>query len=230
METPTKTSLHPVIWIAAIAVTLFSLVGIAKLTGLLPGSSTASQPASATTEAPPPVTASAPVTPPPATAPAPEPAPVAAAPVKPAAPKPVVAKKKATTYSSNPTEPMPGDTYTSNIPPPPVCTTCGEIYAITPVQQKGQGSGLGAVAGGIVGGLLGNQIGRGTGRDIATIGGAVGGAFAGNAVEQNTRTKTVFDVTVRYLDGGTEVFRENLQPVWQIGDKVRVDNGQIVPR
>lgn len=228
METPTKTSLHPVLWIAAIAVTLFSLVGIAKLTGLLPGSTTASQAASQTTEAPPAI-ASAPAAPPPPVA-TPAPAPAAAAPVKPAAPKSVVVKKKATTYSSNPTEPRPGDTYTSNIPPPPICTTCGEIYAITPVAQKGQGSGLGAIAGGIVGGLLGNQVGRGTGRDLATIGGAVGGAFAGNAVEQNARSQTVYDVTVRYLDGGTEVFRENLRPVWQIGDKVRVENGQIVPR
>ncbi len=36
METPTKKGMHPLITIAAVSVTLFSLVGIAAITGLIP--------------------------------------------------------------------------------------------------------------------------------------------------------------------------------------------------
>ena len=43
METPTKKGMHPLITIAAVSVTLFSLVGIAAITGLIPTSH--SQPA-----------------------------------------------------------------------------------------------------------------------------------------------------------------------------------------
>lgn len=230
METPTpsKSSLHPILWIAAIAVTLFSLIGIAALTGLLPGSKSETAPspvAAVEPPPPPPIPAAEPM-------PAPTPQPSAAAPapekkvVKPA-PKP----KTSTTYSSTPKgADEKTATYSSQPAPPPPCPDCAVISAITPVTEKGEGTGLGAIAGGILGGVIGNQIGGGSGRDVARIAGIAGGAYAGHQVEKSQRSHTVFDITVRYEDGSTQVVRETAEPIWQVGDKVRVQNGKLIPR
>ena len=77
-------------------------------------------------------------------------------------------------------------------PPPPrvICTHCGTVTAVTPVEHDGAGSGAGAVAGA----LLGNQVGGGTGKTIATVIGAVGGGYAGNAVEKRMKKETVYHI------------------------------------
>ena len=49
--TPSRTALHPMLWVAAASVTAFSLAGVAKLTGLLPESGTAAPQTSAVTGA-----------------------------------------------------------------------------------------------------------------------------------------------------------------------------------
>jgi len=82
-----------------------------------------------------------------------------------------------------------------------VCTVCGTVESVTPVERKGSGTGLGAVGGGVLGAVLGNQVGGGNGRTAATILGAVGGGFAGNMVEKNMRKTTVYEITVRMEDG-----------------------------
>jgi outer membrane lipoprotein SlyB len=81
------------------------------------------------------------------------------------------------------------------------CANCGVIESVTPVQQKGEGSGVGAVAGGVVGGALGNQMGHGNGRAAMTILGAIGGGLAGNEIEKRARSETVYQVAVRMDDG-----------------------------
>ena len=227
MNTPTtqKTALHPVLWVAAVAVILFSLVGIAAITGYLPGAK------SSAPETPAPVAA---VEPPPAlpeaapSAPAPEPVAEHKAPAK--KPTTVATKpKQVETYSSKP-QPK-EDTVTYKPAPPPPCPDCGTVSAITPITQQGEGTGLGAIAGGILGGVIGNQIGGGSGKDVARIAGIAGGAYAGHQVEKSQRTHTAYEITVRYdNDGTTQRFQENAQPIWQVGDKVRVENGRIVPR
>ena len=104
--------------------------------------------------------------------------------------------------------------------PPPVCANCATVEGIREVKQEGDGTGLGAIGGG----LLGNQIGNGRGRTL----GAVVGADAGNEVEKNVRSSNHFEVTVRLDNGNTRVFKEAQRPSWQRGDRVRIENGQLV--
>jgi outer membrane lipoprotein SlyB len=217
-------SLHPMLWVAAIAVTVLSLVGIAAMTGILPNSKSP-----ATTEQPETVSSAPEVTAPVPVA-EPAPAPVAQAPSK-ATPKPKPPVKQASTYTSAPKSSSESktDSYRSQ-PAPPPCPNCAVVADIRPVAVDGEGSGLGAVAGGVLGAVVGNQIGKGSGRDVARIAGIAGGAYAGHQVEKSQRAYTAYDISVRYEDGSTQVLRENAQPVWQVGDKVRVESGKLVPR
>ena len=118
-------------------------------------------------------------------------------------------------------------------PPPPgnitVCSYCGIVTAINTVETEGQGSGLGVIAGGLVGGLLGNQVGNGTGRDLATVAGAVGGAFAGNSVEKNAKKTTGYDIVVRMDGGGQRTVHQNTVPTLAIGQRVKIENGAVLP-
>ncbi|MBI3382198.1 MAG: glycine zipper 2TM domain-containing protein [Aquabacterium sp.] len=96
--------------------------------------------------------------------------------------------------------------------PAVACANCGVIEAVRAVQQKGQGSGVGAVAGGVLGGVVGNQMGKGSGKTAMTVLGAIGGGFAGNEVEKQTRTVTVYEVRVRMDDGSVRTFTQNTEP------------------
>jgi len=91
-----------------------------------------------------------------------------------------------------------------------ICTTCGTVESVVTVQRQGQVNGvavggatvgLGTVAGGVVGGLLGNQVGGGNGKTAMTVLGVAGGAFAGNAIEQNMKKVTSYQMRVRMNDG-----------------------------
>lgn len=242
MDSSSSSKLHPALWVAAIAVTAFSAVGIAALTGFLPRHT---EPAPTTEPA-----AAAPATPVATPAPLP-PAPqgVAEKPVEKASTKPV-AKQTATTYSSRPRriEEDRDDVYRSDSGRYPadrgyssqqepgytsqsqVCRTCGIVESVNVISEKGEGSGLGAIAGGVVGGIVGNQIGRGDGRDVARILGMAGGAYAGNQIEKSQRGRSYYDITVRLDDGSMRKFRQESQPAWQPGDRVRVEDGTIIPR
>ena len=96
-------------------------------------------------------------------------------------------------------------------------------------QERAQGSGLGAVIGGVAGAVVGRQIGGGTGRDIATVAGAVGGAVAGNAIEKNRNTNVgqAFRVTVQLDNGGARAYDVPSTGELRIGDRVRIQNGQL---
>lgn len=231
--TPTpRHGLHPILWVAASAVTVFALAGTAYVTGLLPRHD-----------------ASAPVTPPVAVAPTPiasvptvsaPPAPTPTAPQASVAPrKPAsrttVVRSNEQNYSSRPRSQDEeaarsvdnGQSYTSR---PAVCAECGTIESVRSVVKEGDGSGLGAVAGGVVGGALGNGVGQGTGRSIATIAGAIGGAVLGNKIEKNQRQTVSYQTTVRFEDGTSRTFVSDHETGWQAGDRVKVTNGQITPR
>ena len=250
--TPSRTALHPMLWVAAASVTALSLAGVAKLTGLLPESGTAEPQTSAVTGA----VAPEPVAPTrlataepaePASAPAPAPAlktehhePAPAIKHTPARPKPAAAPAVA---KGNP---PPADAVPAprDAPPPdhaarrvadappaaPVCRDCGVIENIEAIQQKGEGSGLGAVGGAILGGVLGHQVGEGSGKQIARIGGAVLGGFAGNEAERRYRTISHYRITVRLDDGSRRVIEQQSAPAWHEGDAVRIRNGEIVAR
>jgi outer membrane lipoprotein SlyB len=110
------------------------------------------------------------------------------------------------------------------------CSRCGVVISVNEIEAEGAGSGLGVVAGGVVGGVLGHQIGGGSGRDLATVAGAVGGAFAGNKIEKISKKTRSYNIVVRMDTGEERTFRQASVPEVVRGDKVKVENGEIVRR
>ena len=243
---------HPMIVIAAIAVTTLCAVGVGVLTGLIPsaqsgsGSSTSSR------------ASSAPQTPMVAGAaqaasgnlsgaamPAVDPPRLATA--KPALAAQRVATPTGTTptptYTQPSARPDSGSERTNTKPqivPSPVtiasnapiaavvCANCGVVESVTTVSHAGEGSGAGALIGGVVGGLLGRQVGGGRGKDVATVAGAVGGAVLGNHIEKERKSTQDVDIRVRLDDGTTQTIRSQTDQGLRSGDKVRVDNGRVI--
>lgn len=237
-----SSSLHPVLWIAGISVTLLSLAGVAALTGLLPAKT-------APVSEPPAIVAAAPVTEPvPVAAPtalvAAAPAPAAVAAV--AASKTVVvshqktAKRKVeeTTLPTPVPEPyrVAGGVPPDYAPPPvvasapPPCLDCGVVANVRQVNNEAKPSGAGAVIGGLAGAVLGSNIGRGNTRTVASIAGAIGGGLLGNTIEKSRSQTTSYEVSLRMDDGSTHTIASEAMPSWRIGDKVRLDSGAIVSR
>lgn len=199
--------INPLVALAAVSVTLFSIIGIAVMTGVMPSSFSKNSDSS--------LEAAAPKEPETKAAAAPAAAPKAQA-------RPVEAKKSAPAAAHVASAPQPAKPAAA-----PVCTSCGVVASVNAVTQKGEGSGLGAVAGGVLGGVLGHQIGGGTGKKIATVAGAAGGAYAGHQVEKNMKSTTHYDVVVNMDDGSTRTFSYDTQPAFQPGSKVRVVNGAL---
>ncbi|MFZ5512223.1 MAG: glycine zipper 2TM domain-containing protein [Pseudomonadota bacterium] len=224
METQGTRKLHPVLWVAAIAVILFSLSGIAAIFGVIPpaGSKTNDTPLEASASAP----ATAPLVQSGDKTEAAKPAPRAEAPK--AAPRHTHARVARAEPSAE--RPAPPVTYGPKPAEPAVCKDCGVIESVREVAQKGEGTGMGAVAGGVLGGLLGNQVGKGDGRKLATVAGVVGGAVAGHQVERTMRKTVRYEVVVRFDDGTSRAFDYDTAPSWRSGDRVRVQNGMILAR
>jgi uncharacterized protein YcfJ len=114
--------------------------------------------------------------------------------------------------------------------PEPVCADCGTVTDVRSYEVKGEGSGVGIAIGAVAGGLLGNQIGGGSGKKIATVAGAVGGGYAGNEIEKRRNSQTRWDVSVQMDDGSTTTLPYSTAPGVSAGQKVRVVNGQAIPR
>ena len=111
--------------------------------------------------------------------------------------------------------------------PPAVCRDCGVVESLREVKNAGEGSGVGAVAGGVLGAVLGNQVGNGRGRSLATLAGIVGGAFAGNQIEKSQKATVRYEATVRFDDGSTRNFSQDMPWSWRPGDRVRLSNGTL---
>jgi outer membrane lipoprotein SlyB len=192
--TPTsaKPRLHPL-------VTIFSLAGIAAITGWLPTGKAASGEQKVA---------------------------AAPSPVEQSTPKPVV--KAAPKPAAKPAPVHVAETPAAAPAPAPVCSNCGVVDSIREITQPGEGSGLGAVAGGVVGAILGHQIGGGTGKKIATVAGAAGGAYAGHQIEKSQRKTTRYEVIVRMNDGASRSVMLDMVPGWQVGEHVRIENGMLV--
>lgn len=220
---------HPMIIIAATAVTVFALAGTAGILGWIPSSS--SQSAPDTTQAPAEALASsaepAPTSPRPAEAAKPAPKPAVKAVAKPAGN--THGEPRRVTHAPPPPAPAPVVVAQAPAAPKALCNDCGVIESVREVEQKGEGSGLGAAAGGVLGGVLGHQVGGGRGRDVMTVVGAVGGAVAGHQVEKNMKKTMSYEITVRFEDGTTRTLKQASAPAWRAGDKVRVVNSEIVP-
>jgi len=204
------TKINPIVAIAAVSVTVFSIVGIGIMTGLVPSSFSRNSETASQVDAVDAKTAKTAMEPPAAASDKPKtqakPA-GATQPAKVATPAPVARAEQPKAA--------------------PVCANCGVIASVNAISEKGEGSGLGAVAGGVLGGVLGHQIGGGTGKKIATVAGAAGGAYAGHQVEKNMKSTTHYEVIVNMDDGSTRTLNYDTQPAFQPGAKVRVVNGAL---
>ena len=247
-------STHPMIIVAATAVTIASLTAIASIAGWLPNSkNTEATPVAQVAVAPVVTPAQTPPAPPAPAIAAPEPTPATAAqktktlantkaapvhqPAPRKLPKPVeYTDESAPNYNNRDAIPVgnhpmnDSGVYVENSrqqAPSNTCRDCATVESVREVKQNGDGTGLGAVGGGVVGGLLGNQVGGGKGKILGAVVGAVGGAYAGNEVEKRVRSSTHFEITVRLDDGNTRVFTESQAPGLQRGDRVCVSNGQL---
>ncbi|HEV8095627.1 MAG TPA: glycine zipper 2TM domain-containing protein [Burkholderiales bacterium] len=211
------TRLHPLLVIAALAVIVFSIAGVAAIFGKIPGAeSRAGDPLAQSTIPNPGYSNPAVPSYPNATYPNA---------TYPNASRSIPAERPAPAAQSLAQAPTP-----AQAPASAPCTNCGVIESIRVAQVKGQTSGVGAVAGGVAGGLLGNQIGHGSGRTVATIAGAAGGAYAGNAIEGHVKKHTVYRVTLRMDDGRHRTLSLREAPAHAVGDHVRVANGRITER
>jgi outer membrane lipoprotein SlyB len=209
MHTPSSN--HPLILAAAVAVIIFSLLGSAAITGLIPAAhSERAEPVKAPVE----ISASAETT------------------------DPKKKSQSATTSQKSTTKSQPGEPNSARTPvkekspstketKTAVCATCGVIESIRMVQQNGDGSGLGAVAGGVTGGLIGNQIGKGRGNTVMTILGVGGGAYAGHTIEKKMKSSTSYVIEVRMEDGSYRTVTKHSQPEYVVGDHVRVVSGKL---
>ena len=209
MEAQAARHTHPLVIIAAIAITLFSLVGIGAVLGWIPTS--VGTPGAASTPV-----AQAPEQP----AAQPEEA-------KPAEQKPAV--KPRPVVRSEPPRAV------AVVPPPPpmvaaICRECAVIEEVREVEKAGQASGAGAVGGAVVGGVVGHQMGGGRGKDVATVLGALGGGLAGHAIEKNAKKTVEYQIIIHYEDGTKGMFTQATPPSWRAGDKVKVINGMIQGR
>lgn len=105
-------------------------------------------------------------------------------------------------------------------------TQYGRVSGIEVVDGNSRGIG-GAVLGAVLGGVIGHQIGSGTGRDVATGLGAVGGALIGSQIQKRNESD-IYRVTVRLEDGNSRSFDYQRIDDLRVGDRVRIQDGQIV--
>jgi len=217
MDTNIK-RLHPLLTLAAVSLTVFSAVGVAALTGLIPHSKGSNEPT--------------PVAIAPATEPAPAPAPEAT-PVPQPAKKPLVKRHTAPKVAAAEVPamtpaPMAQTPQVYEAPKPVVKPgLLGTVVAVREVEQKGDAKGVGAVGGGLAGAVLGHNI--GDHNKLVTVLGAAGGALLGNQIEKTARATKHWELTVNFDDGSTQTVSSEAQPFWHQGDRVRLYEGKLQP-
>lgn len=204
--------LHPLLTAAAISLTVFSAVGIAALTGLLPhssGSAKESQPAPAPQAAIEQAVAM-PAAPAPVTAPA-----------RAAKPKPKHIARASTPPVAQAPQPVEA--------PQPVVRPglLGTVDSVREIEQPGDAKGGGAVAGGVAGAVLGHNI--GDHNKLVTVLGAAGGALLGNHIEKQARATKHWEISVRFDNGTAQTISSEAEPFWHAGDRVRWLDGKLQP-
>lgn len=104
----------------------------------------------------------------------------------------------------------------------------GNVSNIELVSMASRNSAGGAVLGAVIGAVIGNQIGSGTGRAAATGLGAVGGAVIGNNIQNRNRNEgEVYRISVRMDNGQTAQYDYQSIDDLRVGDRVRVESGQL---
>ena len=229
MEANTR-RLHPLLTAAAISVTVFSAVGVAAVTGLIPTSKSQPKEETPVAAVSAPATQSAPV-PAPATHAAPAPKPVKKPAVRhevrhSAPPVPPAKAVETVAYSDYPQYTQAPQTVEA---PKPVKKPGlhGIVESVREIELQGDAKGVGAVGGGLAGAVLGHNIGNHN--KIVTVLGAAGGGLLGNQIEKKVRTEKAWEMTVRYDDGTTQTFQSKEAPFWHQGDRVRYYEGKLQP-
>ena len=129
-------------------------------------------------------------------------------------------------YSSPTGVEEPGDV----IHHPQACHNCGYVEDVERVNLRDDGIGIGAVIGAVVGAAAGHQVGDGTGQDVATAAGAVGGAVAGHEIEKrNRRTEIGYQFVVELDDGRFATVTQREHHGIDVGDRVRLEDEQVLP-
>ena len=107
----------------------------------------------------------------------------------------------------------------------------GTVESIRQVDQQKYSPGTGAVTGALIGGGLGALAGSGWGKAAAVTVGAIGGGLVGNELQKG-QTQLIWEIGVRYDDGGYGTITQTQPPGLRIGDRVRVtDTGlELLPR
>ena len=206
--------LHPLLTAAAISVTVFSAVGIAVLTGLLPHTSGSARESQPVVSAPVPEAAIEQAVSMPAA-----PAPVAA-PAQAAKPRPKHVARASTPLAQAPQAVEPPK-------PAPQAGILGIVESVREIEQPGAAKGAGAVAGGVAGAVLGHNI--GDHNKLVTVLGAAGGALLGNHIEKQARATKHWEVSVRLDNGTTQTISSEAEPFWHAGDRVRWLDGRLQP-
>ena len=107
----------------------------------------------------------------------------------------------------------------------------GTVESIRQVDRQKYSQGTGAVTGALIGGGLGAIAGQGWGKAAAVTIGAIGGGIVGNELQKN-QTELIWEIGIRYDDGGYGTITQAQSPGLRIGDRVRVtDTGlELLPR
>ncbi|WP_086381788.1 glycine zipper 2TM domain-containing protein [Caballeronia sordidicola] len=203
---PQRSRIHPLVAAAAVAVILASGVGIAALTGILPTSK---------------------AVPAPVTAPLVEGQVSGSSASKQAPLKQVADSAPPTPHhhyeATNERDRAPTEATRAPLADP----YSGEVVAVNVVRTAEPTTGLGALGGAVLGGLAGTQVGNGRGRTAATVVGALGGGLAGNTVEHAVHKATSYDVQVRMGDGSFRNFSYQVEPGFQVGQRVHVSGDRL---
>jgi uncharacterized protein YcfJ len=168
--TATSNRIHPLMAVAAVSLTLVSLVGVAAIAGLLPNShgAVAASPTAEMTNR-----GSAPL-------------------AQQLAPAPVV--REVVRYKTVVHHEYPHRQETAGYDDHTQVPQAEQArdYRQTPAYQQpapvAQNSPLGIGIGALVGGLVGSQVGGGKGRTLAAIAGAVGGGYVGNEIAKHNQS------------------------------------------
>jgi outer membrane lipoprotein SlyB len=229
-EAATTKRLHPLLTLAAISLIVFSAVGVAALTGVLPHSVGSSK------ESTPPALAVAPEAP--APVPASEPAAVEPSAMPPAAPKSTPKPLHKKVAKAKPSQPV-QLAEAAPVPPPPPAPVAmapqpipgalGIVESVREVKETPKTNGSGPIIGGVAGAIAGHQVGQGKGNILATLVGAGAGALGGLAVEGKVRETKHWEVLVRLDNGTNQTLRSDAQPFWHGGERVRLLDGKLTP-
>ena len=213
-----KRTLHPLLTAAAVSLVVFSAVGVAAITGLIPVSK-----GSVKDDAPLAVVEAPVAAPAPASAPVATPRPVKKKAVH-NAPKPLPAPAPAPAPMSY--EPVAQAPQAEIRKPAVKPGVLGSVESVREVVEDGKAKGIGAVTGGVVGAVLGHQL---NDNKLVTLVGGAAGAFIGNEAEKRQRATKHWELTVRLDDGRTQTITSQAAPFWRPGDRVRLLDGKLQP-